>query len=790
MNAGTGHPTTVGKTGPVSGAALPHESAALHVSGQAHYVDDVPVPANTLHLAFGQSAVAHGRILSLDLAKVRSAPGVHGVLTAADIPGENNYGAVKKDDPIFAFDEVQHVGQPLFAVLADTYTAARRAAALARVEYEELPAILGIREAVERGSFVFPTVHLARGDFDTGFAQAPHTLSGCFSMGGQEHFYLEGNVALALPQDDGSYLVHSSTQNPTEVQHIVAHALHISASQVNIQCRRMGGGFGGKESQPSLFAAAAAIGAHKFGRAVKARLDRAEDMTMTGKRHDFEVDYRVGFDDQGRIHAVELVLASRCGYSADLSGPVNDRAVFHTDNCYFLENVRIVSHRCKTHTVSNTAFRGFGGPQGMLAIENVIDAVARALGLDPLQVRLVNYYGVHERNVTPYGMTIEDNIIEALTRDLEQRSAYAARRAAIAQANAASPVIKRGIALTPVKFGISFTATHLNQAGALIQVYTDGSVLLRHGGLEMGQGLHTKVRQVVADEFGVPVSAVRIAATDTASVPNTSPTAASSGTDLNGKAAQAAAQIIRERMARHLAQKYDLPQEEVRFADGRVHLRAQSIDFADAAKQAWIGRISLSSTGFYATPKIQYDPKTMRGRPFFYFAYGAAVSEVAIDTLTGEHRLLRVDILHDVGRSLNPGVDMGQIEGGFLQGVGWLTTEELWWDERGALKTHAPSTYKIPSVSDWPQCASIQIYERGENAEDTIFRSKAVGEPPLMLAISVFLALRDAVAAAAGNESAMRLNAPATPEAVLRALGGCAGERPAPHSMQFASVGP
>ena len=759
----------------VSGKPVRHESASLHVTGQAHYTDDIPLPADALHIALGQSRVAHGRIRSLDLSAVRAAPGVVAVFTAADVPGENNYGGVLKDDPIFAHDEVQHVGQPIFAVAARTCREARCAALLAVVDYEELPAILDIREAVTKQSFVLPTRVMERGDAPAALAAAPHTLAGCFSMGGQDHFYLEGQVAVALPQDDGALVIHSSTQHPTEVQHIVAHALGIHSHAISIQCRRLGGGFGGKESQPALFAAVAAIVARKLGKAVKLRLDRDVDMTMTGKRHDFEVDYTVGFDASGRIQGLDLMLASRCGYSADLSGPVNDRAMFHVDNCYYLENVRIVSHRCKTHTVSNTAFRGFGGPQGMLAIETVIDAIARHLKLDPLVVRRRNFYGKSERNVTHYQMTVEDNIIADLVDQLERSSDYQARRDAIARANALSRIIKRGIALTPVKFGISFTATHFNQAGALVHVYSDGSVLLNHGGLEMGQGLHTKVAQVVADEFGLPLAAIKVSTTDTAKVPNTSATAASSGSDLNGKAAQAAARIIRERMENFLVAKYGVDKAAVKFSGGQVRLGDQSISFADAARQSWFARVSLSSTGFYATPKIHYDPKTMLGRPFFYFAYGAAVSEVVIDTLTGEHKQLRVDILHDAGRSLNPAIDMGQVEGGFLQGVGWLTSEELWWDGKGQLKTHAPSTYKIPAVSDWPAIANIQLLERADNREDTIFRSKAVGEPPLMLAISVFHALRDAVAAAAGDDAALRLMAPATPEAVLKAIGGLGG---------------
>ncbi|MBI3525907.1 MAG: xanthine dehydrogenase molybdopterin binding subunit [Betaproteobacteria bacterium] len=762
-------------TDTVSGKPVRHESAALHVTGQAHYTDDIPLPVDALHIALGQSRVAHGRIRSLDLSAVRAAPGVVAVFTAADVPGENNYGGVLKDDPIFAHDEVQHVGQPIFAVAARSCREARCAALLAVVDYEELPAILDIREAVAKQSFVLPTRVMERGDAPAALAAAPHKLEGSFSMGGQDHFYLEGQVAVALPQDDGALVIHSSTQHPTEVQHIVAHALGIHSHAVSIQCRRMGGGFGGKESQPALFAAIAAIVARKLGCAAKLRLDRDVDMTMTGKRHDFEVDYTVGFDASGRIQALDLMLASRCGYSADLSGPVNDRAMFHVDNCYYLENVRIISHRCKTHTVSNTAFRGFGGPQGMLAIETVIDAIARRLKLDPLQMRRRNFYGKSERNVTHYQMTVEDNIIADLVDQLERSSDYQARRDAIARANALSPVIKRGIALTPVKFGISFTATHFNQAGALVHVYSDGSVLLNHGGLEMGQGLHTKVAQVVADEFGLPLAAIKVSTTDTAKVPNTSATAASSGSDLNGKAAQAAARIIRERMENFLIAKYAVDKTAVKFSGGQVRLGDQAISFAEAARQSWFARVSLSSTGFYATPKIHYDPKTMLGRPFFYFAYGAAVSEVAIDTLTGEHKQLRVDILHDAGCSLNPAIDMGQVEGGFLQGAGWLTSEELWWDGKGQLKTHAPSTYKIPAASDWPAIANIQLLERADNREDSIFRSKAVGEPPLMLAISVFHALRDAVAAAAGDDAALRLMAPATPEAVLKAIGGLGG---------------
>lgn len=747
-----------------------HDSAALHVSGRARYADDIALPSNTLHVAFGMSEVAHGRIKSMDLSAVRSAAGVVRVFTAADIPGYNNYGPIIHDDPIFAIDEIQFYGQPVFAVAAHSFDAARRAAKLARIEYETLPALLNIADALAAESQVLPTETLRHGEPETALATALHRLSGTVAIGGQDHFYLEGQIAIALPQENGGVLIHSSTQHPSEVQHLVAHALGRHSHDVVVQCRRMGGAFGGKESQPALFACVAAIVATATGLPAKVRVDRDADMVMTGKRHDFSAEYEVGFDAQGRIGGLSLMLASRCGYSADLSGPVNDRAMFHADNCYYLENVQIVSHRCKTHTVSNTAFRGFGGPQGMMAIEAVLDDIARYLQLDPLAVRRANFYGIGERNVTPYKMLVEDNLVHRIVDELSASSDYAARRAAIAEFNAASPVIKRGIALTPVKFGISFTATQYNQAGALVQVYTDGSVLLNHGGTEMGQGLFTKVAQVVAQEFGIALDQVRVSATDTSKVPNTSPTAASSGSDLNGKAAQAAAQTIRERLAAFAAETYQVAPAEVVFADGEVHMPGHKLKFATLVHQAYMARVSLSSTGYYRTPKIHYDRKTFSGRPFYYFSWGAAVAEVAIDTLTGENRIVRVDILHDVGKSLNPALDIGQIEGGFLQGAGWLTSEELYWSDQGELKTHAPSTYKIPAASDWPEDTRISLLQDTPNAEDTIFHSKAVGEPPLMLAISVFHALRDAVAGAAGLQAAARLTAPATPEAILHAL--------------------
>ncbi len=755
-------------------AAPPHDSAHLHVSGRARYVDDIPLPPDTLHGAFGLSSVAHGRVTRLDLAPVKAASGVIAVFTAGDVPGENNYGAAVHDDPIFAPGLVQHVGQPLFGVAAASYQQARRAARLAQVQYEALPAILDIRAALAAASQVLPTSRLLRGRPQEVLAQAPHRLSGSLSVGGQDHFYLEGQIAAAIPQDDGGMLVHSSTQHPSEVQQIIARALGLSASGVTVQCRRMGGGFGGKEPQPALIAAAAAVMARGTGRPVKLRLDRDTDMEMTGKRHDFICDYTVGFDDSGRMLALSLMLASRCGYSADLSGPVNDRAVLHVDNAYFLENVEIISHRCRTHTVSNTAFRGFGGPQGMIMIEMIIDRIAAYLRRDPLDVRRGNFYGDDERNVTPYGQVVLGNRTVAIVDELVRTSDYHERRRRIAQWNATHPYIRRGIALSPVKFGISFTATHYNQAGALVHVYTDGSVLLNHGGTEMGQGLFTKVAQVVAHEFGLPLAAIRVSATDTSKVPNTSATAASSGADLNGKAAQAAAQTIRERLVQFACEQYQVAAAEVRFAAGDVQVGQRRFTFGQLVQQAYRARIPLSSTGFYRTPRISWDNASMSGQPFYYFAFGAAVSEVAVDVLTGESRLLRVDILHDAGKSLNPAIDMGQIEGGFLQGVGWLTSEELWWDAMGRLRTHAPSTYKIPAVGDWPAIANVRLFEGHPNHEDTIYRSKAVGEPPLMLGISVLLAIRHAVASCGPQGALVELNAPATPEAVLQAIGALA----------------
>ena len=758
-------------------APRPHESAVLHVTGEARYTDDLPLPAGALHAALGTSTVAHARVVELDLSAVRAAPGVEAVLVASDIPGHNDFGPVVDDDPIFADGVVNYAGQPLFAVAARTARQARQAARLARVRYDEQPAILDVREALARESFVIPSQRVCRGDPDAALRDAPHRLAGTLEIGGQDHFYLEGQVALALPQEAGAMLVHCSTQHPTEVQHKVAEALGRHAHDVVVQCRRMGGGFGGKESQPALFACAAALLAAKTGRAVRLRVDRDADMTVTGKRHDFVADWDVGVDDAGRLLALRGVLASRCGHSADLSGPVNDRAMLHVDNAYFLANVDVVSHRCRTHTVSNTAFRGFGGPQGMMVVERVIDDVARALGKDPLDVRRVNFYGGPGRDTTHYGQVVEDFVVPRIVERLERDAGYRARRAAVDAHNAAAPRVRRGIALTPVKFGISFNATLFNQAGALVHVYTDGTVLVNHGGTEMGQGLFTKVAQVVAQELALPFERVRVSATDTSKVPNTSATAASSGADLNGKAAQAAAAAVRERLAAHAAASRGVSVADVSFEAGQVRIGAERVAFETLVREAYAARVQLSATGYYRTPKIHFDRATQQGRPFFYFACGAAVAEVSLDTLTGETRIERVDILHDAGASLNPALDLGQVEGGFLQGAGWLTCEELRWDARGRLLTHAPSTYKIPSARDWPAVADVRLLDDSPNAEDTIHRSKAVGEPPLMLGMSVFHAILDAIAGCR-PQAARSLPAPATPEAVLRALGGLEPDAP------------
>jgi xanthine dehydrogenase large subunit len=749
---------------------LRHDSAHKHVTGEALYIDDIPTPPNLAYAYVAPSPVAHGIIKKLDLAPVRACPGVHCVLSAADIPGINDVSPVAGDDPVFAEDEVMYAGQSLFAVIADSIAVARRAAGEAVIEIDEREALISVEQALAAQSFVSPDHVMSLGDAEAALKKSNNRLKGRINIGGQDHFYLEGQIALALPLEDFDVHVFSSTQHPSEVQHNVAKVLGVPDNAVTIELRRMGGGFGGKESQPALFAAIAALGAQKLKRPVKVRMDRDDDMIMTGKRHDFLVDYDVGFSDDGVIEGIAFMFAARCGMSADLSDAICDRAMFHADNCYFLNNAEIVSHRCLTHTVSNTAFRGFGGPQGMVAVERVIDQIAAELGRDPLDIRKANFYGGKPRNKTPYHMAVEDNVIGEIVEQLEESSDYRKRRDEVRAFNDNSAWLKKGIALTPLKFGISFTTSHLNQAGALVHVYTDGSVHLNHGGTEMGQGLFTKIGQVVAEEFQIDNHNIKITSTTTAKVPNTSATAASSGSDINGKAAEAAARKIKNRLIDFAAEHYAVDKAQIAFRPNVVRCGNQDVPFKDLVKLAYLNRVQLSATGFYKTPKIYYDRDTARGRPFFYFTYGAAVSEVLVDTLTGENRLLAVDILHDVGQSLNPAVDLGQIEGGYIQGLGWLTTEELVWDDKGRLATHAPSTYKIPTASDRPAAFNIAIWDKGRNVEDTIYRSKAVGEPPLMLAISAFNALTDAVYAASGYRYFPALDAPATPERILTAI--------------------
>jgi xanthine dehydrogenase large subunit len=770
---------------------LPHDAAKLHVTGKARYVDDTPLPRGALHLAFGLSTIAKGRIDKMDLAAVKSSPGVVAVLTAPDLPFSNDVSPSIHDEPLLSDGTVHYLGQPLFLVVATSHRAARVAARQGTVSYTEEKALLTLDAALAANSRFEegPRIY-QKGDAAAAIAQAPHQVEGTFELGGQEHFYLEGQAALALPQEDGGMLVNSSTQHPTEIQHKVAEAIGLPMHAVRVEIRRMGGGFGGKESQGNALAVACAVAARQTGKPCKMRYDRDDDMVITGKRHAFRISYRAGYDETGRLHGVEFTHLVNCGWAQDLSLPVADRAMLHSDNAYAIPAIRIESHRLKTNLQSATAYRGFGGPQGMVGIERVMDHISYALGADPVAIRRCNYYDAPDEkpeggaaprsataprgisgkmntrdNTTPYGMEVRDFELHTLTDQLLESADYAARRAEIAKWNKGQTDLKRGLAFSPVKFGISFTLTHLNQAGALVHVYQDGSVHLNHGGTEMGQGLFQKVAQVAASGFGISVDKVKITATDTAKVPNTSATAASSGSDLNGMAVKAACDTIRMRMAAFLAEQHQLAVEDVVFSGNLVRVGSEEITFDEAAKRCYEGRISLSATGFYKTPSLQWDRIKGQGRPFFYFAYGAALTEVVVDRRSGENRILRCDILHDAGASLNPDLDIGQVEGGYVQGAGWLTTEELVWDQRGALRTHAPSTYKIPACSDRPDVFNVALFA-GENREDSIYRSKAVGEPPFMLGISAWLAISDAVAQFGNSYPA--LAAPATAEEVWR----------------------
>ena len=778
------------------GKSITHESAHLHVSGKANYVDDIPEVEGTLYAGLGLAEIAHGKIINMDLSAVWQAEGVVSVLTGIELL-HNNCGPVVADEPIIATDTVSFFGQVIFVVVAKTYQQAQQASRLAKVTYEALEPILTIEQAIARQSWILPPVQLTAGDANAKLAVAPYRLQGMAQVGGQEHFYLEGQICYAYPKEEDMLQVLCSTQHPTEMQLLISEAVGYGMHQVSVEVRRMGGGFGGKESQSAQWACITAILSVKLKRPVKLRLDRDTDMIVTGKRHGFAYQWDVGFDEQGMILGLYIQLASNCGSSTDLSGPVNDRAICHVDNGYYLDAVTIDSLRCKTNTVSNTAFRGFGGPQGMFPIEYIMDDIGYALDIDPLIIRQRNFYTamseqagidfsaenideIAPRSKTPYGTYVKDNILPDLVSKLAEHCDYFTRRETIKSFNEQSPIIKKGLALTPVKFGISFNATLFNQAGALVHIYTDGTILVNHGGTEMGQGLYSKIRQIVAHEFSLDLSKIRLSATDTAKVPNTSATAASSGTDLNGKAAQAACINIRNRLQTFAAELANTKPSQVQFKDGYIYASGQSWQFAEFIKLAYQARIQLWDSGFYKTPDIHWNPVLRYGRPFFYFAYGAAASEVAIDTLTGESKVLRVDILHDVGNSINPAIDIGQIEGGFIQGMGWLTSEELYWvpegRKQGHLFTHAPSTYKIPTATDMPKIFNVNLYDN-QNLENTIHRSKAVGEPPFMLALSVFSALRDAVSTSIttpilqnGIKVKPFLSAPATPEAILQAI--------------------
>ncbi len=762
-------PTPAHSARGLAGHSVKHDSAWKHVSGQALYIDDLRMPEGLLHAAVGHSEQAHARILSMDLEAVRAYPGVVAVITAKDVPGHLDIGPVVPGDLVLADDIVEHIAQPIFAVAATSHEAARKAARLAKVEYEPLDAVVTVDQALEKQLFVRPSQTQQRGEPDRALAEAPHRLKGEQHVGGQEHFYLESQACLVEPTEDHGMFVQTSSQHPSEVQKLVAEVLGLPIHEVHTEVRRMGGGFGGKETQAAALACTAALLAHVTNRPVKYRLSRPDDMVQTGKRHDFYNTYDIGFDENGLIHGADIMVAGRCGYSTDLSDAIVDRAMFHADNAYYLDQARVVGHRCKTHTVSNTAFRGFGGPQGMMIIEQAMDDIARHLGRDPLDIRKHNLYRPG-RDTTHYGQTVEQHVLPQLLESLEASSDYRQRREEISAFNRTSPVLKRGLALTPVKFGISFTAKHLNQAGALVHIYTDGSIQVNHGGTEMGQGLYVKIAQVVASAFQVDLERIKVSATRTDKIANTSPTAASSGSDLNGMAALDACEKILEGLVAFAAKHWSATSDEISFANNQVIIGGLAVPWESFIQTAYMNRVALWSSGFYATPKIHYDPETGTGRPFLYYANGAACSEVVVDTLTGEYRVVRTDILHDVGRSLNPEIDIGQIEGGFVQGMGWLTTEELIYSDEGRLLTNGPATYKIPAVSDCPPDLRVNLLDQSPNREATVFHSKAVGEPPLMLGIAVWSALRDAVASITDYRFSAPLDTPATPERVLAAV--------------------
>jgi xanthine dehydrogenase large subunit len=742
-----------------------HESAVKHVTGQAIYIDDMPEWPNELHVATGKSTEAHADIVSINLDKVRAYPGVVDVIVQSDIPGEVDVSPVLSGDLLLAGDFVHFIGQSIFAVAATSLRIAKQAVELAEIVYKPRISTLHPKESLERQEFVLPTHTIQCGDAKAAMATAPHKIKSDIYIKGQEHFYLEGQISVAVPNEDGGVLVYASSQHPAEVQKLVAKVLGLSVAQVLVEVRRMGGGFGGKESQAAVLGCMAAVLAIRNRCPVKYRMPRQDDMVQTGKRHDFWNSYEVGFSAEGEIISAEYDMVGKCGCTADLSDGVVDRAMFHADNAYFLPNARISGYRGKTHTVSNTAFRGFGGPKGVLLAEAVIEEIACTVGKDALDVRKLNCYQ-EGKTKTPYGQDVEENVLLTLIEELEESSDYRARREAIREFNKQSPFLKKGLALTPVKFGISFTSKHLNQGGALVHVYTDGSVHISHGGTEMGQGLYTKVAQIVAKTFGIDYQRVNVSSTRTDKVPNASPTAASAGTDLNGMAALDAVVTIKGRLQEFAMEHFSIAADAFAITDDQVILGGETMSFPEFIKLAYMNRVSLSSTGFYKTPKIGYDRKAAKGRPFLYFSNGAAVSEVIVDTFTGEYKVTQVDILHDVGDSINSDIDIGQIEGAFVQGMGWLTTEELSWDEKGRITTNSPANYKIPTSADVPEKFNVTLFDRA-NSEESVYRSKAVGEPPLMLGISVWCALKDACASVCDYQFSPPLAVPATPEAVF-----------------------
>jgi len=747
----------------------PHDSASKHVSGHAIYTDDIKEPYGTLHGAIGYSKKAHAIIKKIDLSEVWKSEGVISIIGHNDIPGRNDVGPVFDGDPIFPSKKVEYYGQPLFAVAATSTELARRAVLKAKISYKDLKPIVTIQEALSKKKFIFKGKKIKRGNPSEKISKSKNYLKGNFTTGSQEHFYLEGQVAFVIPKEDSDLLVYSSTQHPSETQQIIAKMLNQKSNTITVIVRRIGGGFGGKETN-FLTSSICALLANKTKKPVKLRLDRDDDIIITGKRHDFYSEYEVGFNNLGIIEGVKIKLASRCGMSPDLSLAINERALLHIDNAYYLSNVEVQNYLCKTNTATSTAFRGFGGNQGMMAIENIIDNISRYLKKDPCEVRKRNFYQKNIKNITHYGMKIEDNVINEIFNRLIKKSNYKKRYFKIKKFNLNNKYLKKGLAITPVKFGISFTTIHLNQAGALVHVYTDGSVHLNHGGIEMGQGTNTKIAQIVANEFGLSFNKVKISSTNTSKVPNTSASAASSTTDLNGAAALNAVSKIKQNLEKFIKSKYNISANKVIYEKGIIKFKNKSFNFEKIIKEAYLNRISLSSSGFYSTPKINFNKKTFMGRPFLYFCYGAAVTEVTVDVLTGENIIDRVDILHDAGKAINPALELGQIEGGFVQGQGWLTMEEVNWNSNGQITTFSPSTYKIPAVSDVPRKFNVEIFKQGKNKEKVVNKSKTTGEPPLMLAMSVFYAIKDAIASVGKYKIIPILDAPATPEKILMSL--------------------